>query len=52
MPDDLSYIRAVNEALRWALAEFPETIVAPPLVPEAIDQETPVPAQEVAVLTA
>jgi acetoin:2,6-dichlorophenolindophenol oxidoreductase subunit beta len=33
MPDDrsgvqdLSYIRAVNEALRWALAEFPESLV-------------------------
>jgi acetoin:2,6-dichlorophenolindophenol oxidoreductase subunit beta len=33
MPDesnavaDVSYIRAVNEALRWALLEFPETIV-------------------------
>jgi acetoin:2,6-dichlorophenolindophenol oxidoreductase subunit beta len=27
MPDDLSYIRAVNEALRWALSEYPEAVV-------------------------
>jgi hypothetical protein len=30
---------------------FPEAIDAPPLVPETIDQETPVPAEEVTLVT-